>query len=72
VLQLSSLRFIVEDGELWDGCACLGEFIPLSVTDSDVRRDINALLVNHQQRDLPPEKPKAKPRKKKETTNGKD
>ena len=66
MLKLSPNRFIVEDGELWDGCTHMGEFIPLPATDTDVRRDINALLIDHQQRDLPPEKPKAKPRKKKE------
>ena len=64
MLYRDSRRLIAHNNELWDGDRCEAGLALLPVTDDDVRRDINHLLVHHQQRDLPPERPKAAKKKK--------
>jgi hypothetical protein len=64
-LLLTRSRFVAAGTTLWDGGAVDKYLYELPATDEDVRRDINALLAKHEQRELPPIKEKKTPAKKK-------
>lgn len=65
-LRLLLNRLIAANGMLYDGSEPLAEEgVLLPCTDAQVRRDIDALLTKHNQRELPPVKPKKLTKKEK-------
>lgn len=60
-LTKTTNRLIAHGNQLWDSSEPIGEsglLTLLPATDAQVRQDIEALLTTHNQRDLPPAKPK--------------